>query len=548
MTVAIVVGAGSGAHALPDEGLGQAPVNRMIAERLDAEGPIVVDGVELSRIALRDLYRVRLNSPLWIVEDGPLPRATDARKAIHAAMLDGLNPADYHAPILDDLVTRSADRTVESLVDLELALSDGLMRLAADLRSGRLDPREIDPTFDYEDRRPDVAALTVAASVSGDVGAFMSALAPRHDAYLALRRVLQGQRAVAAAGGWPSVPAGETIEPGEEGAMVPSLRARLAATGEFGGDATDDSLIYDPALAAAVERFQARHGLTVDGIVGPRTLSALNMPVERRIDQILATLERWRWMPHDLGQRHILVNLPDYRMEVVENGQTVRDMAVVVGRRDRQTPLFSSELSWLEFNPTWTIPISIAIKDILPKLIEDPTYLETQNMVLYSGWHNDAAPIPAAMLNWSEVGSGIRYFRVRQDPGPDNSLGKVKFMMANNFSIYLHDTPNRNLFARTHRAYSSGCVRVEDPIWLADHLLEGAAEWTATRRQTVLEGLKTTRVVLPDRVPVHLAYVTVWLDRDGRVQYRGDMYGIDERVADALRDRSLPARQVALAN
>ena len=406
-----------------------------------------------------------------------------------------------------------------------------------------------------------MAVLSVAHAV--DQHAALARLAPPHQAYRDLRVALERARAVAAAGGWPSVPAGETLRPGDVDDRVPALRARLAATGEYrvpaqetgavaddpliaGVDGTDVPVIagfaradvpepnvFDDDLVAAVEAFQEQHGLAVDGVVGPRTLAAMNVDAETRVGQVIATMERWRWLPDDLGATHIVVNLPDYHLELVEDDVVTRRMKAIIGLDDRQTPLFSSALTWLEFNPTWTMPTSIAYRDYLPKLLEDPAVLDANNIRLYSSWSQGASQISTQEIDWQEVGTGIRGFMLRQDPGPGNALGKVKFMMANSFSVYLHDTPSRYLFDRARRSYSSGCVRVEDPIWLADYLLQDHDLWSG-RRDRVLNGWTTTRFNLPEPVPLHLVYHTAWIDASDRVVYREDVYGLDAMVLDAM--------------
>lgn len=315
---------------------------------------------------------------------------------------------------------------------------------------------------------------------------------------------------------------------------------------QIADEATGSDTLFDDALAAAVEAFQEHHGLAVDGVVGPRTLAAMNVDAETRIGQVIATMERWRWLPDDLGATHIVVNLPDFHLELVEDGLVTRRMKVIIGQDERQTPLFSSALTWLEFNPTWTMPTSIAYRDYLPKLLDDPAVLDQNNIRLYSSWSQDAPQLSAQDIDWQEVGSGIRGYMLRQDPGPGNALGKVKFMMANSFSVYLHDTPSRYLFARAHRSYSSGCVRVEDPIWLADYLLQDHSLWPS-RRERVLNGWTTTRFNLPEPMPLHMVYHTAWLDDLDRVVYREDVYGLDTLVLEAIAGRSAIGTQLALA-
>lgn len=324
--------------------------------------------------------------------------------------------------------------------------------------------------------------------------------------------------------------------------------AMAAAYREIQEIGADDPNYYDDRLAMAVERFQRRHGLTVDGVIGPKTLEALNVPVEDRIEQVVAGMERWRWLPRDLSQgygRHIMVNLAAFTMDIVEDGELVRRMDTVVGRPSRQTPLFSSRMTWLEFNPTWTVPTSIAVRDMLPSVQRDPDYFRRMGITVYGGWENDSPVLNEDFLDWERIGTDIRRFRLVQSPGPQNSLGKVKFMMANNFSVYLHDTPSRYLFNRTQRAYSSGCVRVEDPMWLADYVMDDQAGWSGLRAR-MQSDWQTRRVNLDDHVPVHLAYHTAWRDDDNLIQVRDDIYGIDRAIGESLIEQGAEGDRYAL--
>ena len=539
---------------------------------------------------LRTLYAVNDHRPLWIDRSAALlPSAHRLIAAFARAGEEGLDPARYSGDLLE---RRLATATRQSRVDADLLLSATALAYARDLRLGLVDPYSLGIEVDLPERPFDAPMAVLSVAHAADQHAALARLAPPHRAYRDLRVALVRARETVAAGGWPSVPAGETLRPGDVDDRVPALRARLAATGEYtvpapvpasdtraavddaviddavideavageavageavageavAGDAAEpdvlDPNVFDDDLVAAVEAFQEHHGLAVDGVVGPRTLAAMNVDAETRVGQVIATMERWRWLPDDLGDTHIVVNLPDYHLELVEDDIVTRRMKAIIGLDDRQTPLFSSALTWLEFNPTWTMPTSIAYRDYLPKLLEDPAVLDANNIRLYSSWSQGASQISAQEVDWQEVGTGIRGFMLRQDPGPGNALGKVKFMMANSFSVYLHDTPSRYLFDRARRSYSSGCVRVEDPIWLADYLLQDHDLWSG-RRDRVLNGWTTTRFNLPEPVPLHLVYHTAWIDASDRVVYREDVYGIDAMVLEAMEGDDAVLTQLA---
>lgn len=542
LAVVLVLG-GNPVLAAPEErSLPATPLAAEIAERLAGPDDIVVADRTLDGESLRTLYESRNYSPLWLT-DGAL--AADARSLVDLfarAGEEGLQPHDYYvAELAGPLATTSPAET-------ELLMSAAVMRFATDIQAGRFDPGRLGEDVDYERKDVPGPAFALIAAATPQPAHYLTSLAPDSPAYDDLRGILAEYRALAAAGGWPVVPDGPTLEPGDiDGAQTIALRRRLAVTGDYATTLVGPPTpAYDPALVEAVRRFQSRHGLETDGVIGPRTRRALNVTAEQRVDQIVASMERWRWLPDDLGDRFIMVNLPGYRLRIVDEGRLVRDMDVIVGLADRQTPLFSSALTWLEFNPTWTMPTSIAIKDYLPKLLDDPSYLRTHGFRMFAGWQGDAAEIEAEYLDWEAIGEGIKYFRIRQEPGPSNALGKVKFMMANSFSVYLHDTPSRGLFSRSRRAFSSGCVRVQDPIWLADYLLADTARWTSDFREEVMEGWETTRVNLDNPMPVHLAYWTAFRGDDGRINFREDIYGLDAAMQTVLAEVRPNSAQIAL--
>ncbi|MEM7443437.1 MAG: L,D-transpeptidase family protein [Pseudomonadota bacterium] len=551
------------------------PIVLAIQEALDTPGQLVISDVRVRLDDLSDIYQADAHAPLWVGLPDADERIDDVLALFQAADLEGLDPRHYFVPELNGL---RADDGVEAQAAFDILLTHAVLRYGSDIHTGRVAPSSLSRDFDFDRRSIDPAIVAIQAATAADTSDYLLSLAPSHQDYDGLRDALVLAREWVDQGGWPTVPDTPTLRPGERSSVVPALRARLEATGEYvaeqpvaeadreGSEAVltlaasgaseavavtptagIDETLFDDALAMAVERFQEANGLAVDGVVGPRTLAAMNVTADQRVDQIVATMERWRWLPADLGDRYIMVNVPDYTLDVVDQGLLVRSMDVIVGRRDRQTPLFSSALTYMEFNPTWTVPTSIAINDFLPRLIEDPSYLRSQNIRAYSGWHNGAQEILSEHVDWSRVGTGIRHYMLRQAPGPGNSLGRVKFMMANNFSVYLHDTPSRSLFGRAHRSFSSGCVRVQDPMWLADYLLHDLDSWSAGRRESILATGRTTRVNMPAAMPLHLVYHTAWLDRDGNPVFREDIYGVDRMVTNALDDLRPERIEVALA-
>jgi murein L,D-transpeptidase YcbB/YkuD len=323
---------------------------------------------------------------------------------------------------------------------------------------------------------------------------------------------------------------------------VPRLRKRLAATGEYVGRDLA-STTYDAPLQAAVKKFQSYNGMDADGVVGTSTRAALNISAAQRVDQILANMERWRWMADDLGERHVMVNIPGYTLKAMDKGTVVLGMRVIVGSTERPTPVMSHRISHLVFNPTWTIPTTVARKDILPKVIRNPGWLKEHEIKVFDTLSPGGAKvIDPRGVDWRTIGSRISRYRMRQDPGPKNSLGQIKFMFPNDFDVYLHDTPAREKFSRSVRNLSSGCVRVGDPPALTEFLMADMPDWPVERRREVLEKGETKTVFLRQSVPVHLTYQTVFVDDAGKVQFREDIYQRDTAFISAVTKR-LPVQQ-----
>jgi L,D-transpeptidase YcbB len=341
-------------------------------------------------------------------------------------------------------------------------------------------------------------------------------------------------RTIASHSGWPQVPAGPTMQMGDHDPRVKILRQRLWVTEELPHTAAKegkDAEWFDDAVEKAVRRFQQRYGLQADGVVGASTLAALNVPVEARMRQIAVNMERWRWLPRQLGRRYILVNIARFSLEVIEDAKPVMSMRIIVGKPYQSTPVFNAAMTHLVVNPSWHVPPSIAKEEILPLLRRDPGYLVRQNMRVSQGGGGETDP---RSINWLQVSAGNFPYRLRQVPGANNPLGRVKFLFPNQFSVYLHDTPNPELFSRTVRTFSHGCIRIEKPIDLAIYLLRDDPSWSRGKiRQAIARGLERT-VSLPAAVPVYLLYWTAWVDEDGVVHFRDDIYQRDTSLEKAL--------------
>jgi len=484
--------------------------------------------------ALPAFYERRGFTPVWTSSAAAARRLDELREEIRRASRHGLDPADYRIAELDSLAAVVAADPAAELpsVDLEILATDAFLTLASHLLMGRVNPETIDPEWLANRRQARFEDVLADALEADAIAATIEAQAPPQPRYARLVAEAEALRDAAAAGGWPTVPDGETLEEGASGPRVRRLRERLAATGELEGGT--DSQAFDGPLAEAVKTFQRRHGLDPDGVVGPGTLAALNVGPAERVRDIDVNLERWRWLPNDLGARHIEVNIAGFEVRVVENGGVVRRHRAIVGREYRETPMFSGLMTYLVLAPYWHVPAFLAAADKLPLFKADPGYPAAQRIVVFDRATNE--PVDPSTIDWQAMtGAELnRLYRLRQDPGPLNALGAVKFMFPNKYNVYLHDTPDRRLFDRTNRTFSSGCIRVENPLELAAYLLADQPEWTPERIREVVDAEVERTIPLRRPLPVHLLYWTVWVDDDGSIQYRQDVYGRDAVVRAAL--------------
>jgi murein L,D-transpeptidase YcbB/YkuD len=502
---------------------------RAHVEELGAVGELTVDGTAIaSRHMIPRVYEAREFTPTWT----SAAQIEGLLEVIEESTLEGLDPGDYnvdavraaHAAFESDAVLTPAERA-----GIDIVLTDSVIRLCYHLRYGKVDPIELDPHWNLTRAlvSEDPARTIQEAIDAPSMREFAREVIPRNAFYRNLRSAFAEYRALAAAGGWPSVPAGPTLAPGMRDARVPALRARLAVTGDLDSVAVGaEPDVYDGATIEGVRRFQARHGLEQDGAVGPATLAALNVPVETRIEQMRVNLERARWVLGDLGDDFLVVNVAGFRLYVVRRNEIVWTTRVQVGQPYRRTPIFVATLSYLVFNPTWTVPPTILRRDILPAVRNNVGYLATRNIDVID---DSGMVVDPTTIDWS--GSTFPY-RFVQRPGPNNALGRVKFMFPNEHFVYLHDTPSRDLFDRESRAFSSGCIRVEDPLELARLLLRRG--WDEDRINDVIAAGRTETISLDDPITVLLLYWTAEAGDAGRPIFYADVYARDAEVSAAL--------------
>ncbi|MCX7645703.1 MAG: L,D-transpeptidase family protein [Rhodobacteraceae bacterium] len=473
-------------------------------------------------------YRDADYAPLWTGERGPERREALFR-ALAQADLHGLPSRRYDAAGLAEAF-RSA-RGEREVGQLEVRATRVFLAYARDIQSGALDPAEIMPAeIKRSLPRRDPRATLAAFAAAEDPGAFLRDLAPRSVRYGRLMREKARLERLAQTDGWgPPVPL-RPLGPGATGSAVVALRDRLIAMGYLGRTATAG---YGAELAAAVRAFQVAHGLFPDGVAGEATLREINRSPADRLKSVIVALERERWMniPGGLGDRHIWVNLPDFHARIVDHGRVTFQTRAVVGERrpDKRTYEFSDEMEYMEVNPDWTVPRSILGRDYLPRFQRNPNAASYLQIIDSRG-----RVVPRSAINFSAYTARNFPFTVRQAPGGDNALGKVKFMFPNPHAIYLHDTPAKELFSREERDYSSGCIRLNDPFEFAYRLLAPQVEDPRSYFDGIVASGRQTRVGIERHVPVHLVYFTAFPEADGRMHYRRDIYERDARLFDAL--------------
>jgi L,D-transpeptidase YcbB len=514
---------------------GVDPVATAIVTELDALMSPDVTTIHGARIAmadrLREFYSRREFRPAW----------TTARlqqqlmRALADTYDDGLDPADYHLELLRDLAKQlSAPGASDTLqAQYDVLLTESLLRASYHLAFGKVDPESFDAQWNYARtlRSADVPRVIEQAIASDAVYERVAVLKPVHPLYERLKQELARFRAMQSQGGWLPLARGPSLKPGDSDARVPALRARLVRSGDLHGAAASESLLYDEPLAAAVKQYQMRAGLVPDGVVGAATIAELNVSVGERITQLRVNLDRGRVLLHDLPEQFVVVNVAGYTVYLIKGGQVEWSARVQVGRTYRRTPIFRSDISYLVFNPTWTVPPGIIAADILPAARKDPGAIARKGLRVLEA---NGREVDAASIDWSGFRSGHIPYTLRQDPGPANALGRVKFMFPNPYLVYLHDTPAQTLFEQADRAFSSGCVRVERALELAELLLNDPQSWNREAIARVVDSGQLRNVTLRTKVPVLLVYWTAWVDPQGQINFRRDLYGQDVAWARGL--------------
>jgi len=476
---------------------------------------------------LQDFYQRPDYQPVWLTHDRPTPHAWLLRKALQSADLEGLDPAAYRLPVIEQVWP---DTSLDSRVELELLLTDAFMRYSRQLRAGRLNPAEIDPDWHIKTENNTSAPIAWLTMDADDFERALQTLAPPQPGYRRLRKALAHYRQLKHDGGWPTLSSGPALKLGAYDRRVGLLRIRLMAEGDLRTHAYQNLDSYNLQVEEAVKHFQRRNGLEPDGVVGPATLAVMNVPVERRIEEIKLNMERWRWLPRQLGERYVMVNTAGYALDVVDHDKAALSMRVITGQKEKTTPVLAARLSVVQLNPYWVVPDQIAAEELLPEQQKNPNYLVNHHYRVFNHWGDSAKELNPKKIKWHKFTKDNFPYKLRQDPGPDNALGQIKFIFQNEFAIYLHDTPFRQLFAKTNRALSHGCVRVENPMSLALYLLHDQPQWDRETIDETIESGATVNVRLTQPMPIYLVYWTAWVSEDGQMNFRADVYERDRLV------------------
>lgn len=479
---------------------------------------------------LRAFYTQRAEAPAWVNKRRPTENATEALKALNTARQHGFDASDYGAADLlamsqavEGIDQKSPER-LQRVAEFDVRMTAALLAFGRDVAMGRTKPQSPDGSWKARRTAPDY--VSTFSEALDDPLKWVESMRPPHAEYAALQKALDDLHGQKEKGGRPLVAPVE-LKPGASGPAVLALRQRLIAGGHLKAAAVAPGASrFDGDVETAVKSFQNLHGLRTTGLVDKATIAAMNVPLETRIRVAALNLQRWRWMPDDLGASYFMVNIPQFLLVSRENGKDVMDIRVVVGKPGHNTPIFSDEMETVVLSPYWNIPDSIAEGETVPAIAKDPRYLERQNIEVLRQSGDGATVVKASDVNWDDA-DALKGLVFRQRPGAKNALGHVKFLFPNDYNVYLHDTPADDLFAKPGRAFSHGCVRVEEPEKLAKYVLRDFPEWDEAALFAAMQAGVEKHVKLKQKIPVHIVYFTSWVDAEGGLHFQPDVYGYD---------------------
>ncbi len=488
--------------------------------------------------------RMNSDSPAWIKSDIPVWINSNVLGKNGYVLLDyirqiarhGLNPSDYHLFLLEKYVDKTKlfmAMDTEDMMKLDVLLTDAYLLLGLHLYYGKVDSEKEGENWTIQRKKPELQLnrKLEEALTAGDITNGLNLLAPRYRSYwmmkedLAFFLELENEP-------WPAIISDTTINPAQSNQLLPKIRRRLIKLRYSLSDSI--SVTYDTELEKQLKNFQKDWGLNADGVIGKGTLLALNTRPEMLINRLKVNMERFRWLPLHEPRKYLMVNIASFDLVLIEGVDTLISMRAIVGKDYRETPVFNALMTYIVFGPSWTVPPTILKNDVIPELLKGPEYLKKKNMKLL---RYDGSEIAYSEIDWTKISRNNFPYMVRQNPGPENALGKVKFMFPNSYNVYIHDTPSRGYFARDDRAMSSGCIRIEKPFELAELLLADSPEWPPEKIHTAMQQNRGQTASLKTPVEVLLLYLTSWTDGNGRVQFRKDIYMWDELIVKALNQK-----------
>ena len=505
--------------------------DKILAE--ETQGTVIVEGVELySQVELPKFYTNREFELAWTSQKNN----RNLIESLESSYDEGLSPEDYHLERIRKLMAKSdkAKLSNTETADLDLLMTDALILYASHLLDGKLEQSDIRKKWDVE-RNPgpaDPDSLLTITLHNQNIKQVLEDFKPQHYMYDLMKFHLKRLRTESAQGGWPKVSNGEVLKPGDTAARVSEIRKYLIAVGDLKESLVENKNIFDKDLEEGVRKFQWRHKLTQDGVIGKGTVEQMQVPVEDRIDMLLLNLERTRWIFHQPDEDFLLVNIAGFHVKRFTNRKEVFNSRAIVGKYHKESPIFKGVMEYIVINPTWTLPYSIATHETLPNLKKDPGYLAAKHMEVMDSKGKILNP---SSIDWNKYSSGNFPFIIRQKAGPWNALGEVKFIFPNKYAVYLHDTPSRGLYNQQDRAFSHGCIRTEDKWGLLMSLMNDPQVWNMEKINEILASGETTKIYLPKPINIYLIYLTAAVDEDNNLMFMKDVYKRDDAVLKALK-------------
>ncbi len=483
---------------------------------------------------LKQFYDQRHHRSIWFKKSkfkiDPEPLLSEIKNSY----AEGLNPADYHLQFIEKSLEDHdlfADQSLNQRALLDILLTNAYLSLASDYLNGKIDAEIIIDDYNYQAESLEAQSLLQELIENNNITQILQEQLPKTDNYQKLKEKLTLYRDSEKITDWPQISPGEILALKAEGQRVKQLINNLRARNYLKPAQITADNYFDQNVKRAVVSFQSDNGLKADGVVGDKTIKALNISRDQRVKQLIINLERWRWLPENLGRRYIYVNIADYNLKLYEDERVIMEMKTIVGQEQRSTPVFSDKIKYLVINPYWYVPKSIAVKDKLPLIKKNYTYLKENNYSLFQYIGNGKLEeVDPADIDWSKINEDNFNYLLRQNPGDENALGRIKFMFPNKFSIYLHDTPGRYLFSQNERSFSSGCIRIEKPIDLAEYLLKDQQEWNREKIEAEMKKDKEKTVYLKQPIKIYLQYNTAWVDEFGNLNFREDIYSRDQKI------------------